>query len=108
MMMLPRYRRDATSHLPSYGHAFVTSSLKLWPFADPAEPCAARHWTELAMNSMPNPTATDPNDDLVARADKRLAHAYEQIARADEQLARVTENLSNLDRGAARKPAAVP
>jgi hypothetical protein len=60
------------------------------------------------MNSTPNPTATDPNDDLTARADKRLAHAYEQIARADEQLARVTENLSKLDRGTARKPSVDP
>jgi hypothetical protein len=60
------------------------------------------------MNSTPNPTATDPNDDLAARADKRLAHAYEQIARADEQLARVTENLSKLDQGAARKPSVNP
>ena len=60
------------------------------------------------MNSMPNPTEADPNDDLVARADKRLAHAYEQIARADEQLARVTENLSHMDRSAARKPADRP
>jgi hypothetical protein len=51
------------------------------------------------MNSTPNPTATDPNDELVARADKRLAHAYEQIAQADEQLVRVTENLSKLNRG---------
>jgi hypothetical protein len=52
------------------------------------------------MNSMP--TATDPDDELVARADKRLAHAYEQIAQADEQLVRVTENLSKLNRGAAQ------
>lgn len=60
------------------------------------------------MNSMPNPTATDPNDELVARADERLAHAYEQIAQADEQLVRVTENLSKLNQGAARKPSAIP
>jgi hypothetical protein len=60
------------------------------------------------MNSMPNPTATDPNDELVARADERLAHAYEQIAQADEQLVRVTENLSKLNENAARKPSAIP
>jgi hypothetical protein len=60
------------------------------------------------MNSTPNPTATDPNDDLVARADERLAHAYEQIARADEQVARVTQQLSKLERDAARKRSAVP
>src|SRR5215470_7439056 len=59
------------------------------------------------MNSMPNSTAPDPNDDLVARADERLAHAYEQIARADEQVARVTERLSKLEDGTARKPSAV-
>jgi len=48
------------------------------------------------MNSTSNPTATDPNDVLIARTDERLAHAYEQIARADEQLARVTEQISKL------------
>jgi hypothetical protein len=60
------------------------------------------------MNSTPNPTTTDPNDELAARADGRLAHAYEQIARADEQLARVTEHLSQLDRDAGRKSSARP
>ena len=60
------------------------------------------------MNSMPNPTATDPDDELVARADKRLAHAYEQIAQADEQLVRVTENLSKLNRSAGRPPRGRP
>lgn len=60
------------------------------------------------MNSTPNPTATDPNDVLVARADERLAHAYEQISHADEQIARVTEQISKLEQGAVRRPSAVP
>src|SRR5215470_8691507 len=54
------------------------------------------------MNSTPSLHAGNPDADLIARADERLAHAYEQIARADEQLARVTEQLSKLEQGAAR------
>jgi hypothetical protein len=59
------------------------------------------------MNSDPNPVATDPNGDLIARADERLAHAYDQIARADEQIARVTQRLTQLEDGTMRKPSAV-
>lgn len=51
------------------------------------------------MNSTINPDA-----DLSARADERLAHAYEQIARADEELTRVTEKLSRMEKGAGRGP----
>lgn len=49
------------------------------------------------MSSTPNPTAVDPTDVLVARADERLAQVYEQLAQADEQIARVTEQISRLD-----------
>ena len=60
------------------------------------------------MNSTENPTATEADDVLIARADARLAHAYEQIARADEQLARVTEKLSKMEHNSTRHPPAVP
>ena len=60
------------------------------------------------MNSTANLQATEADDALIARADKRLAHAYEQIARADEQLARVTEQLSKMEHDAAHHPPAVP
>lgn len=59
------------------------------------------------MNSTSSLHAGNPDADLIARADERLAHAYEQIARADEQLARVTEQLSRLEE-AERQPAPVP
>ena len=58
------------------------------------------------MNSMP--TAIEPRDALVARADEQFAHVHEQIARADEQLARVTEQLAKMDRDAPRPPSAGP
>ena len=54
------------------------------------------------MNSTLNPTATDANNVLIARADERLAHAYAQIAQADEELVRVTEHLSKLEQDGAR------
>jgi hypothetical protein len=105
----PRCRRHATPYSPPYGHAFVKTSLKLWPFADLVETTLLGVTLDGAspMNSTPNPAATDPNDDLVARADERLAHAYDQIARADEQIARVTQRLSQLEDGTMRKPSAV-
>ena len=59
------------------------------------------------MNSTLNPTTSNPDNVLVARADERLAHAYEQIASADEQLARVTEQLSKMERDATRHRSAV-
>ena len=58
------------------------------------------------MNS--TPTAIEPRDALVARADEQFAHVHEQIARADEQLARVTEQLAKMDRDAPRPPSAGP
>lgn len=60
------------------------------------------------MSSTPTPTAIEPHDALIARADERLAHAYEQIARADEQLARLTEQLAKMERDDARPPSAGP
>ena len=56
------------------------------------------------MNSTPNTKTTEPDGDLIARADEHLAHAYEQIARADEQIARVNEQVSKLEHDAARNP----
>ncbi|KRR13438.1 hypothetical protein CQ12_09965 [Bradyrhizobium jicamae] len=59
------------------------------------------------MDSPASTTQTDPNvnpalspqeNDLVARADERLAHAYQQIARADEELARFNEQISRLEK----------
>src|SRR6266481_9949732 len=61
---------------------------------------------ETPMNS--TPTAIEPRDALVARADKQFAHVHEQIARADEQLARVTEQLAKMDRDAPHPPSAGP
>ena len=58
------------------------------------------------MNS--TPTAIEPRDALVARADEQFAHVHEQIARADEELARVTEQLAKMERDAARPPSAGP
>ena len=58
------------------------------------------------MNS--TPTAIEPRDALVARADEQFAHVHEQIARADEQLARVTEQLAKMDSDAPRPPSAGP
>ena len=58
------------------------------------------------MNS--TPTAIEPRDALVARADEQFARVHEQIARADEQLARVTEQLAKMDRDAPRPPSAGP
>jgi hypothetical protein len=60
------------------------------------------------MNSTADLNATEAEDALIARADKRLAHAYEQVALADEQLARVTEQLSRMEHDATRHPPAVP
>ncbi len=54
------------------------------------------------------PTAIEPRDALVARADEQFAHVHEQIARADEQLARVTEQLAKMDSDAPRPPSAGP
>lgn len=48
-----------------------------------------------------NPKAIETNE-LIARADERLASAYALIARADEQLTRVTEQLLKLERDAGR------
>lgn len=58
------------------------------------------------MNSMPGPSAVEPNQAVAAAADERLKHAYRQIASADEQLARVTEQLSKLERDGAHKTSA--
>jgi hypothetical protein len=60
------------------------------------------------MTSTADLNATEAEDALIARSDKRLAHAYEQIALADEQLARVTEQLSRMEHDATRHPPAVP
>ena len=51
------------------------------------------------------PGLSTPDIELVARADKRLAHAYEQIASADEQLARINAQISRMEHDAARKNA---
>jgi len=50
-----------------------------------------------------NPALSMQDKELVARADKRLAHAYEQIARADEQLARLNKQMSQRENDGARK-----
>jgi hypothetical protein len=55
------------------------------------------------MNSMPDPTLTDPPTVLTARADEQLAHAYEQIKSADEQLARVNAQFFKLEHDAERR-----
>jgi hypothetical protein len=60
------------------------------------------------MNSMPGPSAVEPNDAVAAAADERLKHAYQQIASADEQLARLTAQLTKLERDGAQKPPPVP
>ena len=51
------------------------------------------------------PGLSTPDIELVARADKRLAHAYEQIVSADEQLARINAQISRIEHDAARKNA---
>ena len=47
---------------------------------------------------------SEPDKELVARADERLAHAYQQIALADEQLARMNQQMSRLGPEPGRQP----
>jgi hypothetical protein len=54
------------------------------------------------MNSMPNPTQTDPKDVAIAA----IKEAYHQIGRADKRLPNVNEQVSKLD--AARHPQSHP
>jgi hypothetical protein len=60
------------------------------------------------MNSTSTPTAIEPHNALIARADEQLAHAHEQVVRADEELARLSERLAKMEREAARPPSAGP
>jgi hypothetical protein len=59
------------------------------------------------MNSTALPNSTGPDDVLAACVNERLVLAYERIAHTDEQLARLTERLTNMEQGAARRPAAI-
>ena len=95
---------------PSYGHS-LGKTAECWrqfyltdSRPPPSDDIGRKR--ETPMNS--TPTAIEPRDALVARADEQFAHVHEQIARADEQLARVTEQLAKMDRDAPCPPSAGP
>jgi hypothetical protein len=60
------------------------------------------------MTSTPTPTAVEPDNTPIARADKQLAHAHEQITLANEELTRLSEQLAKMERDAVRPPSSGP
>jgi hypothetical protein len=60
------------------------------------------------MNSTPTPTAVEPDNAPIARADEQLAHVHEQITLANEELTRLSEQLAKMERDAARPPSSGP
>jgi len=76
-----------------------TPEIQSTPDIKPADPPAVDPGPSTQRSKL-----SEPDKELVARADERLAHAYQQIALADEQLARMNQQMSRLGLEASRQP----